>query len=140
MCPLPRTNDCIQHAPLPDALSLPVECALSFPDRNAAWSEKVLSQPTEGGLEPQTLICLETEFGNRCGWAKRNSLKPRRLIMMHGGQAASGAVKAFSPLKMNLPYYQLKEWENCPFQEHLRLLTSRSGTDRASCSNDQNVQ
>lgn len=48
MCLLQSTNDYIHTRPLPADLSLPVECALSFPDRNAACSEKVLSQPTEG--------------------------------------------------------------------------------------------
>lgn len=41
-------------------------------------------------------------------------------------------MKAFSPLQMNLPSYQSKEWESCPFQEHLRLLTPTSGTDCSS--------
>lgn len=33
--------------PVPIALSFPGECALNFLGRNAVWSERVLSQPTE---------------------------------------------------------------------------------------------
>lgn len=87
-------------------------CPLIFPCQwNVPWASQTGTQPAVKrschsllrGLEPQTLTGPETEFGSRCGWAKRNSVKPRTLIMMHRRQAASGAARAFSPLQMNLP-------------------------------------
>lgn len=41
---------------------------------------------------------------------------------------------------LNVSSYRLTERESCRFQEHLRPLTPRSGTDRSSHSSDHDVQ
>lgn len=70
-------------------------------------------------------------------WVKRKQLKiDEGWLWQAGGQVASGAVKDLPTNFSSL----LKEWENCPFQGHLRLLTPRSGIDSSSSYNDQNVQ
>lgn len=92
---------------LPAALSCPVGCALSRWDRNAAWSQKALSQPTEA-LGSANLDWSKDRIWN---WVwirpKGNSLKLRQLIMTGRGTRGFWRVKAFSfsLLPVNVPSY-----------------------------------
>lgn len=107
MCSLPRKDYYIHSHPLPAALSFPVECALSCGDRNAAWTRKPLSQPTEK-LGAQTLIGLKTERGIRYRLGQE-SLKLRRLITTSRGTSGVWSAEG-SLLLMNLPSYRHRDW------------------------------
>lgn len=91
-------------------------CPLHFPvqwdvpsrwDRNAAWSQKALSQPTEA-LGSANLDWSKDRIWN---WVwirpKGNSLKLRQLIMTGRGTRGFWRVKAFSLslLPVNVPSY-----------------------------------
>ena len=130
MCSFQSIHDCAHGRASAPLLSFPEECARNSMDRNATWSQKALSQPAEK-LEAQTSTGLGTEFGIKCGLDQEETADNRgRLITMNRGTSAFWSSEGFAN---ELPFCLLRGWENCPFQEHLRLLTPRLGIDSSSC-------
>lgn len=65
-------------------------------------------------------------------WAKRKQFKTEEAEYDKQGDKWLLKWQRLS-LPMNFPSYLLKAWENCPFQEHLRLLNPRPGIGSSTC-------